>query len=106
MVRLLGPIQVVTTSGDVVEPPSASQRRLLAALALQAPSPVRTEWLCGVLAISEGALRTTVARVRRTVGDGVLLTTTTGYRLEASVDAAVACEELDRADGDPDVIRR
>ena len=37
-VRVLGPIQVVTTSGRVLDLPSASQRRLLARLAVDAPA--------------------------------------------------------------------
>ena len=103
---MLGPIQIVTAADEVIDLPSASQRRLLAALALHAPRAVRAEWMCAVLDISQGALRTTVARMRRTVGDGVLRTTTTGYRLDCLVDAALACDELNRADGDPAMIDR
>ena len=55
MVRVLGPVQVVTLRGEVIDLPSASQRRLLAALALHAPRPVRTEWLCNVLDVTPGA---------------------------------------------------
>ncbi|MGZ4807045.1 MAG: hypothetical protein ACXV5U_11730, partial [Ilumatobacteraceae bacterium] len=60
MVRVLGPVQLVMSKGEVIDLPSASQRRLLAALALHAPRPVRTEWLCDVLAVTPGALRTSV----------------------------------------------
>ncbi|MEO6654184.1 MAG: hypothetical protein ABIP17_16180, partial [Ilumatobacteraceae bacterium] len=62
-VRVLGPVDVAGPDG-VVDLPSASQRRLLAALALHAPQPVRTEWLAWVLGISTGALRKIVARLR------------------------------------------
>ena len=34
------------------------------------------------------------------------MTTATGYRLEAAVDASLACRELDRAGGDPERLRR
>jgi hypothetical protein len=40
-VRVLGPIQVVTTSGHALDLPSASQRRLLARLAVDAPQALR-----------------------------------------------------------------
>jgi len=106
MVRVLGPVQLVTSDDEVIDLPSASQRRLLAALAVHAPRPVRTEWLCDVLGITPGALRTSVARLRRAVGDGVLHTSVIGYRLDTAVDAALVSVELGEADGDPDAIRR
>src|SRR5271163_4179431 len=57
-VRVLGPIQVVTTSGLALDLPSASQRRLLARLAVDAPRALRVDLLCDVLAVSPGALWT------------------------------------------------
>lgn len=104
VVRVLGPVQLVV-DGRVVDLPSASQRRLVAALAVHAPHPVRLDWLCWALRITKGALRTTVARLRRTVGDDVLVTTATGYRLVAPVDAMLACAELAHARGDASAIR-
>ncbi len=100
----MGPVGVVGPDG-VVEVPSASQRRLLAALALHAPQPVRTEWLAWVLGVSTGALRKIVARLRATVGSDAIVTTATGYRLDVPVDALLACAELEQADADPDAIR-
>ena len=102
-VRVLGPVAVVVPDG-VVDIPSASQRRLLAALALHAPHPVRSEWLAWVLGVSNGALRKIVTRLRATVGPDVIVTTATGYRLAVPVDAWVALDELDRAAGDPETI--
>jgi DNA-binding SARP family transcriptional activator len=67
-VRVLGPIQVVTTSGRALDLPSASQRRLLARLAVDAPQALRADLLCDVLAVSPGALRTIVSRLRRGFG--------------------------------------
>ena len=54
-VRVLGPIQAVTTSGRIIDLPSASQRRLLARLAADAPRSLRVDLLCDVLTVSPGA---------------------------------------------------
>jgi DNA-binding SARP family transcriptional activator/tetratricopeptide (TPR) repeat protein len=105
-VRVLGPVQLLGASGEVVDLPSAAQRRLLGVLAIHAGVPVRAEYLCGVLGITGGALRTSVSRLRRVVGDNALRTTVGGYRLDAAVDAALACADLQAADGDPARIGR
>ena len=97
VVRLLGPVQFLGPDGGVTDLPSASQRRLLAVLALHAPRPVRSGFLCQVLDITPGALRTSIARLRRNVGEDLLRTAVGGYRLVAEVDAALACEELEHA---------
>src|SRR3954470_7718455 len=81
-VRVLGPVQVVLSSERIVELPSASQRRLLAVLALHARASVRAEWLADTLGVSAGALRTTVSRLRRVLGETAVETTSTGYRLD------------------------
>jgi DNA-binding SARP family transcriptional activator len=104
-IRVLGPVQIVLSSG-IVELPSASQRRLLAALAVHAPQSVRLDWLCWVLGVSSSAVRTTVTRLRRVAGDDLVHTTVTGYRLSAAVDATLACAELEAAEGDPELIRQ
>ena len=88
-VRVLGPVQVVTASRRSVDLPSASQRRLVALLATEAPRSLRADWICDVLAVSPGALRTTVSRVRRTVGDGMIAGSQGRYRLAVPVDAAL-----------------
>ncbi|MGZ4682153.1 MAG: ATP-binding protein [Acidimicrobiales bacterium] len=105
-VRVLGPVQLIGVDGELVDLPSASQRRLLAALALHASRPVRAEWLCGVLDVTPGALRTSVSRLRRSVGDGRLQTTIGGYRLDAPVDATLACAEIQSGTDDPVVLAR
>lgn len=105
-VRVLGPVQIVGAEGGVVELPSASQRRLLAALALHAPAPVRAEWLCGILDVSPGSLRTSVSRVRRVLGGDHVQTTVGGYRLDAPVDAALARSEIEAAERDPEKLTR
>jgi DNA-binding SARP family transcriptional activator len=104
-VQILGPVRVVASEG-AIDLPSASQRRLLAALAVHAPQPVRAEWLAWVLGVSRGALRKIVARLRGAIGVELIVTTATGYRLDATVDASLACLELDQAGGDPERLRR
>ena len=88
-VRVLGPIQVVTTSGRVLDPPSASQRRLLARLAVDAPQALRADLLCDVLGVSPGALRTIVSRLRKGFGGTIVVASQGRYRLTALVDAAL-----------------
>ena len=105
-VRVLGPVQLLGVGGEVIELPSAAQRRLLGVLAVHASVSVRAEWLCGVLEVTGGALRTSVSRLRRLVGEETLLTTVGGYRLDAVVDARVACAELQSAQGDVVAISR
>ncbi|MFN8023724.1 MAG: BTAD domain-containing putative transcriptional regulator [Acidimicrobiales bacterium] len=98
-VRVLGPVGVVATDGTWCELPSASQRRLLAVLALQAGRSVRAESLGELLGLGPGALRKVVSRVRAVVGD-TLHTSATGYRLEAAVDAHRFAEVVAAADRD------
>ena len=51
-VRLLGGVHAVAVDGSAIDLPSASQRRLLAILALHSPRRLRTEWLAEILGIS------------------------------------------------------
>lgn len=88
-VRLLGAVRFVTDRGDVVDLPSAAQRRLLAALALASGTTQRTERLSDSLELSNGSLRTTVSRVRARIGDDVIRTDSAGYRITCAVDAAM-----------------
>ncbi|MEO6125486.1 MAG: AAA family ATPase, partial [Ilumatobacteraceae bacterium] len=105
-VRVLGPVQLLGAGGEGIELPSAAQRRLLGVLAVHASTAVRAEWLCGVLEVTGGALRTSVSRLRRLVGEEALQTTVGGYRLNAVIDARVACAELQSAHRDVAVISR
>ena len=93
-VRVRGPVQVVTTSGRSLDLPSASQRRLVALLATEAPRSLRADWICDVLAVSPSALRTTVSRVRRAVGDGAIAGSQGRYWLAVPVDAALFTSAL------------
>jgi DNA-binding SARP family transcriptional activator len=103
-VRVLGPIQVVTTSGRALDLPSVSQRRLLARLAVDAPRALRVDLLCDVLAVSPGALRTTVSRLRRGFGDTTVVWSQGRYRLAAAVDAALFTTSLSQVGAGDDRI--
>ena len=94
MIRVLGPIQIVTVEGRTVDLPSASQRRLLAVLARHAPKPVRAERLAAVLEVSPSGLRTGVTRLRRTLGDGAVASIAGGYQLSSPVDAHEFCRAV------------
>ena len=93
-VRVLGAVCGVTPNGSIIDVPSASQRRLLGLLAVQAPRQLRAEWLADVLGVTTGALRTTMSRLRTTIGPATLRTTSTGYSLEGDVDAIRFCSAV------------
>jgi DNA-binding SARP family transcriptional activator len=99
----LGAVQCVASDGSLIDLPSASQRRLLAILALQAPHRLRSERLADLAGVSPGALRTSVSRLRTAVGADVLQTASTGYALVADVDASQFCAAVrDAADSEAD----
>ena len=87
-VQVLGAVRFVAGDGESVTLPSASQRRLLALLAMGAGTTLRSEHLCELLGLTTGALRTTVSRLRRRLGDRVIETDAVGYRIGCPVDAA------------------
>jgi predicted ATPase/DNA-binding SARP family transcriptional activator len=107
-VGLLGPIGVATDSFAVVALPSPSQRRLVAVLALQPGVTMRAAQLCDVLDIKPGALRATISRVRRLVGDEVLRSDALGYRIDAPTDMAMFADLVGEAvvGGGPEVFER
>jgi len=85
-VRLLGGVHAVAVDGSAIDLPSASQRRLLAILALHSPRRLRSEWLADVLGIAPCALRMLVSRLRTAIGAAVLQTASTGYSVVTDVD--------------------
>jgi DNA-binding SARP family transcriptional activator len=97
-VRVLGAVCGVTPDGSIVNVPSASQRRLLGLLAVHAPRQLRAEWLADVLSVTPGGLRTTVSRLRTTMGPATLRTTSIGYSLEGDVDASLFCSAVANVD--------
>jgi DNA-binding SARP family transcriptional activator len=98
-VRLLGAVRFVNEQGEVVDLPSAAQRRLLAALALASGATQRSEYLCDALDLTPGALRTTVSRLRSRIGDGLIRTDSAGYRITCLADTTMFTDLLvDRPD--------
>ena len=93
-VRLLGGVHAVAVDGSAIDLPSASQRRLLAILALNSPRRLRSEWLADILGISPGALRMSVSRLRTAIGRAVLQTASTGYSVVTDVDVLQFCEAV------------
>jgi DNA-binding SARP family transcriptional activator len=89
VVRILGAVRFVSSDGVAVDLPSASQRRLLAALALAAGATVRAEQLGDLLDLSPGALRTTVSRLRSRLGVEIIHTDAVGYCVTCPVDATM-----------------
>ena len=90
VVRVLGPIQVLGATGGAIELASASQRRLLAVLAVHAPHAVRAERLAAVLDLSPSGLRTSVTRLRRALGADALVSTAvaTSWRHRSTPNAS------------------
>ena len=88
---MLGQVCVVR-DGDVMQPAGDLQRRLLAMLASKAGAPVSTSLLIDVLwptdlpANPPAALHSQIARLRRSLGDSVVVTDGPGYRLALGND--------------------
>jgi predicted ATPase/DNA-binding SARP family transcriptional activator/tetratricopeptide (TPR) repeat protein len=106
VVRLLGPVDVVDTSGAVHSPDSALRRTLLALLAMRAGEVLTMDWLLehawGGEPPESGqpALRFHISRLRKELGDNVVIETRDGgYRLAVTADEvdAHAIEELTRS---------
>lgn len=106
VIRVLGPIQIVTTDGQSIDLSSVSQRRLLAVLAVHAPKRVRGEWLAEVLQLSPSGMRTGIARLRKALRHadhgGGLVSTGGGYQLTAPVDAQRFCRAVAESPDNPD----
>lgn len=84
--QILGPLRVVDDGSELVLG-ATSLRRLVARLAVAAPDVVSADRLAEDLGLSEGALRTTISRLRKIVGDSVA-TEAPGYAIRnGEVDA-------------------
>ncbi len=104
--EVLGPIRVVDGDG-VVAITSEHQQRLLAALVLHAGAAVSSDLLCEHLAVSAGALRVAVSRLRSVVGPEAIVTTPTGYEWRGEdVDVRDFEHLLERARGEPTAARQ
>ncbi len=86
---VLGPLRVVGADGTQINMSSVAQRRLISVFVLRAGTIVPTDFLEECLGLSSGALRTSVSRLRRSVGFDLLVTAPPGYQLlTENVDAA------------------
>jgi DNA-binding SARP family transcriptional activator len=99
LIGVLGPV-LLDASDVTTTPSSAAQRRLLAALAVASPLPVRSERLADVLGLTPSGLRTAITRLRRALGEHVLVSTPGGYGLATEVDALAFGRLLDETPGD------
>ncbi|MGW5618741.1 BTAD domain-containing putative transcriptional regulator [Streptomyces sp. NPDC003877] len=101
-IGMLGPFEVRTDTGDLVDVPGARLRGLLIALALRTghavPKASLVDWIWGERppADATNALQRLVSRLRKALPDGVIEGQTDGYRLTLVPDAvdAVRFERL------------
>jgi len=85
LVRVLGPVVADLADAEKYDPPSVGQRKLLALLALRAGRAVGADTICDLFELTPGAVRTTVSRLRKALGDA-LVTESQGYALHAETD--------------------
>lgn len=85
LITVLGPIAATLSDGARFEPPSESQRKLLALLAIRAGRAVASDTICDLFELTPGAVRTTVSRLRKALGE-VVVTEVQGYALHAETD--------------------
>ena len=86
--QVLGSLRVIDSEGFEIRLGSAEQRRILSLFVLHAGAVVAADLLSDRLEISHGALRTSVSRLRRIVGNNLLVTAAPGYQLRScEVDA-------------------
>ena len=115
-IGLLGPFEMRTDDGGVVDVPGARLRGLVTALALDAghvvPKATLVDWIWAERppADATNALQRLVSRLRKALPDGTVEGHTDGYRLAVEPDAvdAVRFERLvgrARTDGDPRRLR-
>ena len=112
-VAVLGPVTVAGPSGVPTPVPGALARSFLVALVLARGHAVATEALIDELwpvdqpRGARAALQTLVSRLRRTVADGVVVSTSTGYALGCEPDDVdLARAERAAADhADPETVR-
>lgn len=81
---MFGSVALRDNDGSDIMPPSVSQRRLLAFLASKVGRPLTAAQIADELEVSAGSLRTTVSRLRRSLGEDVLVNDQTGYTLHVT----------------------
>ncbi|KTR15998.1 AfsR/SARP family transcriptional regulator, partial [Curtobacterium citreum] len=112
-ISVLGPVSVADRSGVPTAVPGALARVFLVALVLARGQTLTTEALIDELWPEErprgarAALQTLVSRLRRSVADGVVVSTSTGYALGGGDDGDVDLLRAERAaaSDDPAAIR-
>lgn len=114
VIRVLGPLEVLRDGRDVT-PAAAKQRVVLAALALAVGRPVSVTqlvddvWGDSPVGSARKTLQVYVARLRETLGDGVIRTSAAGYLLDTDlvrldhVELDDAVREADAAEREGDV---
>ncbi len=94
-VAVLGPVAVRNTAGELVEPSGQRSKALIVALALASPRPVSSERLAEDIwgdeppRAARAALQTLVSRIRSSLGEDLIESLPSGYRLavpETSID--------------------
>ena len=103
-IRVLGPTQILV--GDVaVELGSTTQRRIVAALAATPGRPVRAEILADLAGLSPSALRVSISRLRKVMGNAAIATGPAGYTLLAGTDAMAAAAAFTATDRNLESLR-
>lgn len=93
LVRVLGPVEI-ECDGVVRMMRGRTRRRVLASLAANRRSVVSIEQLAEVTGNPAAAVRTTVCRLRKDVGVGVILTNSLGYSIDPDHCDATVVEQL------------
>jgi DNA-binding SARP family transcriptional activator len=113
MIRVLGPVDLVTDEGTVTVN-SRLERKLLGALALSGNHLVSTDQLADILwgdeppSSRDNTLQTYICRLRRAIGPGRIISADHSYELQLAIDEldAMAFEKLvgeaQAARGDPE----
>gem|GEM_PF-2432475 len=92
--QILGPLGATSVDGERLRFGSATQRRLLSALLVNANSVVPTDRLSEWCDLSAGGLRTSISRLRNIIGAGVISLEPPGYVLRTNALDAHEFERL------------
>ena len=91
---LLGPLRVQTPARRPVRLASVARRRLVSVLAMGADTSLSSDYLVDCLELSPGALRTSISRLRRILGEDVLVASPPGYLLRPDRTDVTQFEDL------------
>ncbi len=96
-ISVLGPLVVLDDAGTDITPVSIEQRRLLTMLAVKSGSRVSSDALGEHLELTSGALRTSISRLRKTIGSSAIVTSPPGYLLDVARLDSAEFEQLIRS---------